>query len=56
MHIFPTVFGIQTENKSFIRKSGPSGGWHQWEEGEYEERVKEGKYGESTMYSCMKME
>jgi hypothetical protein len=22
-----------------------SGGWHQWEEGRYKERVKEGEYG-----------
>jgi hypothetical protein len=33
-----------------------SGDWCQWKEGKAKERVKEGKYGGSTMYSCMKME
>jgi hypothetical protein len=33
-----------------------SGGWYQWEWGEYREGVKEGDYGRNTMYSCMKME
>jgi hypothetical protein len=33
-----------------------SRGWYQWERGGHEERVKKGKYGGNTMYSCMKME
>jgi hypothetical protein len=33
-----------------------SQGWHQWERGGHKERVKEGEYGRSIMYSCMKME
>jgi hypothetical protein len=27
----------------------------QWEKGSHKERVKEGKYGRSSLYSCMKM-
>jgi hypothetical protein len=33
-----------------------SGGWYRWEGGEYQKRVKEGKYVGNIMYSCMKME
>jgi hypothetical protein len=33
-----------------------SGGWYQWEWGEYKERVKEAEYSENIMYSCMEME
>jgi hypothetical protein len=30
--------------------------WYQKEGGAHKERVKEGEYGGSTKYSCMKME
>jgi hypothetical protein len=33
-----------------------SGGWYQWEEGGYKERVKKGEYSGNTTYSCTKME
>jgi hypothetical protein len=30
-----------------------SGGWYQWDGGGCDERVKEGKYVENTVYTCM---
>jgi hypothetical protein len=33
-----------------------SRGWYQWEGGGHKERAKEGKYGGSIMYLCVKME
>jgi hypothetical protein len=33
-----------------------SGGEYQWEEGGQKERVKQGKYGGCSLYSCMKIE
>jgi hypothetical protein len=34
----------------------PFWGWYQWVGGGLRKIVKEGKYGENNMYSCMKME
>jgi hypothetical protein len=31
-------------------------GGNQWEQGEEKERMKEGKYYQSTLYVCMKLE
>jgi hypothetical protein len=31
-------------------------GWYQWDKGEHKEKVKEGEYGGSTVYSRMKKE
>jgi hypothetical protein len=33
-----------------------SQGEYKWEVGGYKERVKEGEYGRSILYSCMKIE
>jgi hypothetical protein len=30
--------------------------WYQWKEGEDKERLREGEYGGSTVYSCLQME
>jgi hypothetical protein len=30
-------------------------GWYQWKEGGHKEKVKEGEYGETIKYSCVKM-
>jgi hypothetical protein len=48
------MFFQKTEVKKV--KQVQSGGWYQWEGGEYKERVKEGECGRNIMYSCMKME
>jgi hypothetical protein len=44
---------------SFLRnevqegKTSPAWALYHWERGRHRERVKEGKYGGSTMYSCI---
>jgi hypothetical protein len=37
-------------------KQALSGYWEQWEGGGHKESMKEGKYGGSILYSCMKIE
>jgi hypothetical protein len=44
------------KNEGQKGKVSPTRGWYQWEKEGHKERVKEGKYGGNTMYSCMKME
>jgi hypothetical protein len=43
-------------NREQEGKTGLLEDWHQWEGGEYKEKMSEGEYGRNIMYSCMKME
>jgi hypothetical protein len=44
------------KNEEQKGKTSPVGGWYQREERGHKEKVKEGKYHRSTMYSSIKME
>jgi hypothetical protein len=56
-YVFIHVGGPQKKQKCFFFKNGKqkvkqvmSGGWYQWEGGEYKQRVKEDEGSENIMY------